>query len=98
MWLLPVLVGMVLAAPVIRLTSSDKLGLAMRRWGVFVIDQEVKECKALKRLRVAMDYFAISQHKAEVPALPEDTWQNMPVQALSEKPLPMRYRLSNNTQ
>jgi len=96
MWLLPVLVGMVLAAPVIRLTSSDKLGIAMRKWGVFIIDQEVNECKALKRLRVAMGYFAISQHKAEVPALPDNVWQSMPEQVLSQKPLPMRHRLPNS--
>jgi len=87
---------MVLAAPVIRLTSSDKLGVIMRKWGVFVIDQEVYECKALKRLRVAMHYFAITQHKAEVPTLPDNVWQSMPVQALGEKPLPMRYRLPNS--
>lgn len=96
MWLLPVLVGMVLAAPVIRLTSSDKLGIAMRKCGVFVIDQEVNECKALKRLRVAMGYFAISQHKAEVPALPDNVWQSMPEQVLSQKPLPMHHRLPNS--
>jgi membrane glycosyltransferase len=95
-WLLPVLVGMVLAAPVIRLTSSDKLGLVMRKWGVFVIDQERNECKALKRLRVAMSYFAISQHEPEVPALPESLWLTMPEQVLTEKPLPMRHALANS--
>lgn len=90
MWLLPVLVGMVLAAPVIRITSSDSLGVTMRKWGVFVIDQEVNECKALKRLRVAMRYFAVSQHKAVVPVLPDSLWLTMPEQMLNQKPLPMR--------
>ncbi|MDP2535149.1 glucans biosynthesis glucosyltransferase MdoH [Alteromonas stellipolaris] len=96
MWLLPVLIGMVLAAPVIRITSSDDLGIQMRKWGVFVIDQEVNECTALKRLRVAMNYFALSQYKAEEPALPESLWVTMPEQVLSEKPLPMRPALVNN--
>ena len=96
MWLLPVLIGMVLAAPVIRITSSDNLGIQMRKWGVFVIDQEVNECTALKRLRVAMNYFALSQYKAEEPALPESLWVTMPEQVLSEKPLPMRPALVNN--
>ncbi|GFD89321.1 hypothetical protein KUL152_15470 [Tenacibaculum sp. KUL152] len=96
MWLLPVLVGMVLAAPVIRLSSSDKLGVIMRKWGVFVIDQEIHECKALKRLRVAMSYFAISQHKPQVPSLPVSLSLTMPEQVLSEKPLPMRPALVNN--
>jgi membrane glycosyltransferase len=96
MWLLPVLVGMVLAAPVIRLSSSDRLGVTMRKWGVFVIDQEIHECKALKRLRVAMSFFAISQHKPQVPSLPVSLSLTMPEQVLSEKPLPMRPALVNN--
>ncbi len=90
MWLLPVLIGMVLAAPIIRLYSSTHLGVSLRNWGVFVIDQEVKECMALKRLRVAMNYFSISQYKAEVPALPDSLWVTMPEQALHQKPLPMQ--------
>jgi len=90
MWLLPVLVGMVLAAPVIHFSSSSELGIAIRKMGIFIIDQEVNECTALKRLRVAMSFFAISQHKPEVPALPESLWVAMPEQALHEKPLPMR--------
>jgi len=90
MWLLPVLIGMVLAAPIIRLSSSTHLGVSLRNWGVFVIDQEVKECMALKRLRVAMNYFSISQYKAEVPALPDSLWVTMPEQALHQKPLPMQ--------
>jgi len=90
MWLLPVLIGMVLAAPIIRLSSSTHLGVSLRTWGVFVIDQEVKECMALKRLRVAMNYFSISQYKAEVPALPDSLWVTMPEQALHQKPLPMQ--------
>lgn len=90
MWLLPVLIGMVLAAPVIHFSSSSEWGIAMRKMGIFVIDQEVNECTALKRLRVAMSFFAISQHKPEVPALPKSLWVAMPEQALHEKPLPMR--------
>ena len=96
MWLLPVLVGMVLAAPVIRLSSSNSLGQRMYKWGIFVIDQEVNECKALKRLRVAMQYFAITQHKPEVPMLPDSVWQTMPEQLLNEQPTPMRPALVEN--
>ncbi|WP_412727762.1 glucans biosynthesis glucosyltransferase MdoH [Alteromonas sp. D210916BOD_24] len=96
MWLLPVLVGMVLAAPIIRLSSSDKLGVAMRKRRVFVIDQELEECTALKRLRVAMAYFAISQHPAKIPVLPDSLWLTMPEQALNQRPLPMRPVLVSN--
>lgn len=90
MWLLPVLIGMVLAAPVIHFSSSSEWGIAMRKMGIFVIDQEVNECTALKRLRVAMSFFAISQHKPDMPALPTSLWIAMPEQVLHEKPLPMR--------
>lgn len=91
MWLLPVLVGMVLAAPVIRLTSSDALGITMRKWGVFVIGEEVNECRALKRLKVAMKHFAIShfaasRHEVDAPALPDSLWLTMPEQVLNQKP------------
>ena len=96
MWLLPVLVGMVLAAPVIRLSSCNLLGQTMYTWGVFVIDQEINECKALKRLRVAMQYFAITQHKPDVPMLPSSVWQTMPEQLLNEKPTSMRPALVDN--
>ncbi len=98
MWLLPVLVGMVLAAPVIHFSSSDSLGMAMRKRGIFVIDQELEECTALKRLRVAMGYFTLSQHAAQIPALPESLWLTMPEQALNQRPLPMRPALVVNSE
>lgn len=98
MWLLPVLVGMVLAAPVIHFSSSDSLGMAMRKRGIFVIDQELEECTALKRLRVAMGYFTLSQHAAQIPALPESLWLTMPEQALNQRPLPIRPALVVNSE
>ena len=98
MWLLPVLVGMVLAAPVIHFSSSDSLGMAMRKRGIFVIDQELEECTALKRLRVAMGYFTLSQHAAQIPALPESLWLTMPEQALNQRPLSMRPALVVNSE
>lgn len=96
MWLLPVLVGMVLAAPIIRISSSERLGLMMRRIGVFTIDQERNECTALKRLRVAIKFFAITQYKAQLPALPESTRVTMPEQVLNEPPLPVHQAIRTN--
>ncbi len=90
MWLLPVLSGMVLAAPIIRLSSSAGLGQAARRAGIFVIDQEMRECMALKRIRVGMKHFALTRQQAVVPALPEAHWTPMMTQALDASPLPMR--------
>ncbi len=90
MWLLPVLSGMVLAAPIIRLSSSAGFGEAARRLGIFVIDQEAHECMALKRVRVGMKHFALTRQQAVVPALPEPRWTPMVTQALDANPLPMR--------
>ena len=96
MWLLPVLVGMVLAAPVIRLSSSARIGNAMRERGILLIDQEINECKALKRLRVSMKHFAISHYVAKVPTLPNSNNTVMVAQALTQKPLPMRPVIAGN--
>merc|ERR1712146_230880 len=52
-WLLPVLIGLVLA-PLIRITSSLGLGRAAMRGGIFVIQDEINECRALKRVRIGM--------------------------------------------
>jgi membrane glycosyltransferase len=67
----------------------------MRKWGVFVIGEEVNECKALKRLDVAMKHFTIShfatpKHNVSAPALPESLWLTMPEQALNQQPAPRK--------
>lgn len=91
MWLLPVLSGMVLAAPIIRLSSSLSLGRVCRQLGIFVIVEELQENMALKRVRAGLQHFTLSaKHSAVVPALPEAKWQPMVIQALDEKPLPVR--------
>lgn len=86
MWLLPVLSGMVLAAPVIRLTSSLKLGQACRRAGIFVIQDEINECQALKRVRVGMSNFTLPTLSAVVPALPQMQWVPMTIQDFNRRP------------
>ncbi|MEX0872304.1 MAG: glucans biosynthesis glucosyltransferase MdoH, partial [Aquisalimonadaceae bacterium] len=40
-WLTPVLVGLILAAPIVRLSSSLRLGSLMRRWGLLLVPSEV---------------------------------------------------------
>ncbi|QJR80829.1 glucans biosynthesis glucosyltransferase MdoH [Alteromonas pelagimontana] len=90
LWLLPVLTGMVLAAPVIRLTSSTTLGKASRKIGIFVIHEEVRECHALKRVRAGMKHYISPNYDPKIPALPAENWQKMHEQQLHKKPLPMR--------
>ncbi len=42
-WLLPVLVGLVLAAPLVRYSSSLALGRKLRAWGLFLAPTEIDE-------------------------------------------------------
>ncbi|NVK55851.1 MAG: glucans biosynthesis glucosyltransferase MdoH [Alteromonadaceae bacterium] len=88
-WLLPVLSGLVLAAPLIRLTSSLTLGQASKRGGIFVIQDELNECQALKRVRLGManiHYSEADNVNAPAPMLPETLWQPMVIQDFSAYP------------
>lgn len=91
-WLLPVLVGLLLASPIIRLTSSLTLGKQSFRWGIFVIHDELSECKALKRVRLGMANYqepvVESVAALTVPALPESHWVPMTIQDFSSHPEP----------
>lgn len=49
-WLVPVLTGLVLAAPLVRFSSSFSLGDWMRRWGVFVSSAEAAPPPVLSEL------------------------------------------------
>ncbi|MBU2978332.1 glucans biosynthesis glucosyltransferase MdoH [Alteromonas sp. C1M14] len=93
LWLLPVLTGMVFAAPIIRLTSSATLGRLCRKMGIFVIQEEIREADVLKEVRVEMDKFdmaALAQFSADVPALPPECPAVMQEQDLKKAPLPKR--------
>ncbi|MEW9797743.1 glucans biosynthesis glucosyltransferase MdoH [Alteromonas sp. CYL-A6] len=80
-WLLPVLLPMLLAAPLIRLTSHR---LAGAQW--MTTDNAVSPCKVIKRVNVAERCFAITREKAKIPALPAERWRPMPVQSLDSMP------------
>ena len=87
----PVLIGLILAAPLIRITSSLGLGRAAMRGGIFVIQDEINECRALKRVRIGMANIGQSESnnvKAPVPALPESRWEPMVIQDFSAYPEP----------
>ncbi|MEG3765530.1 glucans biosynthesis glucosyltransferase MdoH [Alteromonas sp. 14N.309.X.WAT.G.H12] len=96
LWLLPVLTGMVFAAPIIRLTSSATLGRVCRKLGIFVIQEEIREAAVLKEVRVEMEKFDIAglaQFNAIVPSLPMAHPAHMQVQDLKKAPLPKRQRV-----
>lgn len=48
-WMSPVLAGLVLSIPIVALTSSRRLGLALRRVGIFQIPEEAHPPEVLQR-------------------------------------------------
>lgn len=48
-WMSPVILGLVLSMPIVALTSSRKLGLWLRRWGIFRIPEEKAPPEVLRR-------------------------------------------------
>jgi membrane glycosyltransferase len=86
-WLMPILTGLVLAAPIVRYSSSLSLGAACRAHRIFVSPDETNEDPVLTDLRRLLN---IEHPKlttpAGVPALPPDNWSDMPEQDLEEYP------------
>lgn len=78
-WLIPVLVGMVLAAPLVRYSSSPGLGELCHRHGIFLCPSETTQDPALDELD---RYLAVKSpqlaHPAPLPSLPADNWVDMP--------------------
>jgi membrane glycosyltransferase len=84
-WLLPILIGLVLAAPAVRYSSSLEGGKRMRRWGLFLVPSEVNEVPALRLLEEVEAQILVdtqSHAGAPVPALPAEIHEEMPVQTI----------------
>ncbi len=83
-WLAPVLFGLLLAAPIIRFSSSLYLGKLSRSWGMFVSPSEVEEVPALRKLRIRL---ANMQRQDEIvlstSPMPPENWQDMPEQSFA---------------
>jgi membrane glycosyltransferase len=78
-WLIPVLVGLILAAPLVRYSSSLDWGNNCRRHKIFLCPSETQNDSALSELDnlLAQDYPKL-QEPASVPPLPENNWVDMP--------------------
>ena len=55
LWMLPVLIGLALAVPLVALTASRAAGLAFRRAGLLLIPEEQNPPEVLRRARVVRD-------------------------------------------
>lgn len=83
-WLMPVLVGLVLAAPLVRFSSSLTLGRLSARSGLFICSSEAEPDPVLQELRRNLEEHP---HPRYVPhyqirlKLPPGKWRDMPIQS-----------------
>ena len=86
-WLMPILIGLVLAAPIVRYSSSLTLGARCRAHRIFISPDETNEDPVLADLRylLSIDHPTL-EIPASIPALPVDNWVEMPEQDLEEYP------------
>lgn len=78
-WLTPVITGLILAAALVRYSSSLDWGRSTRRHGIFLCPSEALEEPVLVQLDalLASEYPQL-ETPAPVPPLPEDKWLDMP--------------------
>lgn len=82
-WLLPVFSGLVLATPIIRLTSSQRFGRWCLRNGIFLISCEFQRNSAISSVarsssNLRQGSLALFEHR-----LPTENWLQMPTQQLA---------------
>ncbi len=78
-WLLPVLTGLVLAAPLVRYSSSLDWGRGTREHKIFLSPDETREDPVLTHLNelLAVEHPPLAT-PAPIPELPADNWTDMP--------------------
>jgi membrane glycosyltransferase len=86
-WLMPILTGLVLAAPIVRYSSSLELGAQSRAHKIFISPDETNEDPVLTDLRHLLE----AEHPkleapAGIPLLPPDNWSDMAEQSMDEYP------------
>lgn len=86
-WLLPILTGLVLAAPIVRYSSSLELGAQCKNHRIFISPDETDEDPVLTDLRhlLAIEHPPLDT-PAGIPDLPPDNWCDMAEQDMNEYP------------
>jgi membrane glycosyltransferase len=86
-WLMPILTGLVLSAPIVRYSSSLYFGEVMRRRKIFICPSETREDPVLTDMQRRMEIQpAQPLLPAQAPALPPDKWTEMREQNLAQLP------------
>lgn len=83
LWLLPVFSGLILAAPIIRLSSSNSFGLWCKSNGIFLLDTEYRPNRAIRNVNRGVQNLKEAKNLAYIPVLPESSWSEMPLQPLA---------------
>jgi membrane glycosyltransferase len=83
-WMTPVLAGLVLAAPIVRYSSSLALGEWLRNLGIFIAPSEAQEPKVLSDLGVTLSGQNEVYPDVPEPALPASRWRDMPIQSFAK--------------
>jgi membrane glycosyltransferase len=87
-WLSPILLGLILAAPIVRYSSSIKLGVKLRQWGIFICPSEVDNDATLAALKVHLKEIAVppaGRYSTAIPLLPQEHKVTMPIQSFSSE-------------
>ncbi|PWS53589.1 glucans biosynthesis glucosyltransferase MdoH [Pseudoalteromonas sp. meg-B1] len=87
-WLSPILLGLILAAPIVRYSSSIKLGIKLRQWGIFLCPSEVNDDATLAALKVHLKEIAVppvGRYSTATPLLPLEHKVTMPIQNFSSE-------------
>lgn len=85
-WLSPILLGLILAAPIVRYSSSIKLGVKLRQWGIFICPSEVDNDATLAALKVHLKEIAVPPaglYSIAIPQLPHEHKVTMPIQCFN---------------
>ena len=85
-WLSPILLGLILAAPIVRYSSSIKLGVKLRQWGIFLCPSEVDNDATLAALKVHLKEITVppaGRYSTAIPLLPQEHKVTMPIQSFS---------------
>jgi membrane glycosyltransferase len=87
-WLSPILLGLILAAPIVRYSSSIKLGVKLRKWGIFLCPSEVDNDATLAALKVHLKEITVppaGRYSTAIPLLPQEHKVTMPIQSFSSE-------------
>ncbi|MDQ9091978.1 glucans biosynthesis glucosyltransferase MdoH [Pseudoalteromonas haloplanktis] len=97
-WLSPILVGLILAAPIVRYSSSIGFGVKLRKMGIFICPSEVDNDDTLAALRVHEQEVTLPSDEVanfSIPELPPEHASVMPIQSFKRQGLSKRKRVLN---